>query len=83
MTIGERRPRANGGNICYHHADLNFEGQVETEAGNYMAFYNNVYDVIRKGEDMAIKAEEARNVIKIIELAFESHRLKKEIQVRF
>ncbi len=71
------------GNISFTHADLKFEGQVETEAGNYMAFYNNVYDVIRKGENMAIKTEEARNVIKIIELAFESHRLKKEIQVRF
>lgn len=71
------------GNIAFHHADLNFEGQVETEAGNYIAFYENVFNVIRKGEDSIIQVIEGRNVIKIIELAFESHRQKKEIQVKF
>ena len=70
------------GNISFHHAGLNFEGQVETDAGNYMAFYNNVYDVIRKGEEPYVNPIEARNVIKIIELAFESHRftLKKKFR---
>lgn len=54
-----------------------FYGNIETEPGNYMGFYDNVYDVIVKGAEQAVRPEEARNVIRIIELAFESHRLHK------
>jgi predicted dehydrogenase len=39
-----------------------------------MGFYDNVYDVITKGSEQAVRPEEARNVIRIIELAFESHK---------
>jgi predicted dehydrogenase len=51
-----------------------FCGNLETEPGNYMGFYDNVYDVITKGMEQAVKPEEARNVIRIIELAIESHK---------
>jgi scyllo-inositol 2-dehydrogenase (NADP+) len=51
-----------------------FYGTIETEPGNYMGFYDNVHDVITKGVEQAVRPEEARNVIKIIELAFASHR---------
>jgi hypothetical protein len=37
-----------------------------------MGFYDNVYDVITRGAGQAVMPEEARNVIRIIELAFES-----------
>ena len=37
-----------------------------------MGFYDNVYEVITKGAEQAVQPEEARNVIRIIELAFES-----------
>ncbi len=49
-----------------------FYGNIETEPGNYMDFYDNVHDVIVKGAEQAVQPEEARNVIRIIELAFES-----------
>ncbi len=52
---------------------LHFEGTIETEAGNYMGFYDNVRDVILNNAEMSVKPEEARDVIRIIELAFESH----------
>jgi scyllo-inositol 2-dehydrogenase (NADP+) len=58
-------------------ADLHgqqFYGTIETEQGNYMGFYDNVHDVITKGVEQAVQPEEARNVIRIIELAIESHR---------
>jgi scyllo-inositol 2-dehydrogenase (NADP+) len=51
-----------------------FYGNIETEPGNYMGFYDNVYDVITKGAGQSVLPEEARNVIRIIELAFESHK---------
>lgn len=63
--------------------DLNIDGSIETEPGNYMGFYNNVYDVLRNDGTMAVQPEEARNVIRIIELAFESRRVNKEINVDF
>jgi predicted dehydrogenase len=56
-----------------------FVGTVETEYGNYHRFYDNVYDVLVNGATQMVQAEEARNVIKIIELAFESAELGKII----
>jgi scyllo-inositol 2-dehydrogenase (NADP+) len=51
-----------------------FYGTIETEPGNYMGFYDNVYEVITRGAELAVKPEEARNVIRIIELAFDSNK---------
>jgi scyllo-inositol 2-dehydrogenase (NADP+) len=50
-----------------------FKSPVVTEAGNYMMFYDDVANVIRSGAPPAVKSQEARQVIRIIELAFESH----------
>jgi predicted dehydrogenase len=50
-----------------------FKGRVVTEAGNYMKFYENVSDVIRSGAAPVVTPQQARLVIRIIELAFESH----------
>ena len=47
---------------------------IESQAGNYMAFYDNVYDVIIKHAEMMIKPEEARDVIYIIETSFAQQR---------
>jgi len=58
-----------------------FYGTIETEAGNYMDFYDNVYDVITNGAEQEVQPEEARNVIRIIELAFESQRSKSIITI--
>jgi predicted dehydrogenase len=59
---------------------LHFEGQIETLPGNYLLFYQNLYEVIREGASPAVKPEEARNVIKIIEAAYESNRSRKVIK---
>jgi scyllo-inositol 2-dehydrogenase (NADP+) len=53
-----------------------FYGTIESEPGNYMGFYDNVHNVITKGAEQVVRPEEARNVIRIIELAFESYRSK-------
>lgn len=46
---------------------------VETLAGNYMAFYDNLYDCITGSGELAVKPEEAASVIRIIEAAQQSH----------
>jgi scyllo-inositol 2-dehydrogenase (NADP+) len=52
--------------------DLNYSGEIETYAGSYAAFYENVYEAIVNGKELAVKPEEAMNTIRIIELAIES-----------
>lgn len=73
----------NWGMITIDYQDLNIDGSIETEPGNYMGFYDNVYDVLRNEGITDVKPEEARNVIRIIELAFESRRINKEISIDF
>jgi len=51
---------------------LQIQGTIETECGNYHGFYDNVYDVLINNAEMAVKPQEASDVIRIIELAFES-----------
>jgi len=46
--------------------------QIPTVNGDYMAFYDNVFDVLRKNKTLSIQPREARDVIFIIEKAFES-----------
>jgi predicted dehydrogenase len=70
------------GLVTIDYADMNVHGSVETEYGNYMEFYNNVYDVLTKRAVMAVKPAEARNVIRTIELARESSTKKSEIKVK-
>lgn len=58
------------------------EQQVETLPGNYPAFYENVYEAIREGKPLAVKPEESRDVIRLIEMCEESNKLRKAIKVK-
>ncbi|MBX2843541.1 MAG: oxidoreductase [Flammeovirgaceae bacterium] len=58
---------------------LHVEGQVETIPGSYQDYYQNIYEVIRENKPLEVKPEESLNVIKIIEMAQESHNQKKTI----
>jgi len=60
---------------------LHVEGLVETLRGNYMGFYDNVYEAIREGKSLAVKPEESRDVIRLIELCYESSRQGKAVAV--
>lgn len=46
---------------------LHVEGNVETLPGNYLAFYQNVYEAIRESKELIVKPEQARDVIALIE----------------
>ena len=51
---------------------LHIVGAVETLPGNYSAYYDNIYAAIRNGEPLAVSAEQATDVIRIIEMACQS-----------
>ena len=55
--------------------------KVTTLPGNYLAYYNNIYDVIRQKDTLAVTAQQAAFSIRVIEAAFESMRLKKAIKL--
>ena len=60
---------------------LHVEGQIETTPGDYTQFYKNVHDSIRNEKPLAVKPEESRDVIKLIETCYESSRLRKAIKI--
>lgn len=60
---------------------LHYEGNIETIPGNYPAFYENIHDCLRNNAKPRVTAEEAANVIKIIEAARRSFDEKREVGV--
>jgi scyllo-inositol 2-dehydrogenase (NADP+) len=49
-----------------------FTGIIESEAGDYAPFYQNVYDAIVNGAELAVKPEEIIRTTRVIDLAFRS-----------
>jgi scyllo-inositol 2-dehydrogenase (NADP+) len=60
---------------------LPYRGKLETVPGNYMAYYDNIYEAVRKGKDLLVRPQQAINVIKIIEAAFESNETRREVEM--
>jgi scyllo-inositol 2-dehydrogenase (NADP+) len=52
-----------------------------TLAGCYQAYYDNVFGAIRGREELAVKPEQAREVIRLIELAMQSSREQRTISL--
>jgi scyllo-inositol 2-dehydrogenase (NADP+) len=51
---------------------LHYRGPIETIPGCYHEFYNQLYETIVNGKELAVKPEESLNVIRIIRAAYES-----------
>lgn len=49
---------------------------IKSEQGNYNEYYDGIYEAIRNNRPLPVKPEEAVNVIKIIEAAYESNKSK-------
>ncbi|RAW00047.1 Gfo/Idh/MocA family oxidoreductase [Pseudochryseolinea flava] len=60
---------------------LHVEGKIETVAGDYLAFYENVYEAIRNGATLAVKPEESRDGIRLIEACFESNAQQRAVKL--
>lgn len=53
-----------------------FTGVIESEAGDYAPFYQNVYDAIVNHDELAVKPSEILRTCRVIDLAIESSRTK-------
>ena len=51
-----------------------FSGVVTSEVGDYMPFYDNVYEAIVEGAELAVKQEEILRTARVIDLAFASQK---------
>ncbi len=67
-------PESAWGTINTNYQGERMEGPFPTQPGNYMAYYDNIYDAIRNNRPLEVTAQQARDVIRIIEAAYQSSR---------
>ncbi len=65
-------PEERWGALDTEVAGLHVRARVETLPGTYQEFYRNVLDAIRGHAEIAVRPEEARDTIRVIELAAEA-----------
>lgn len=54
---------------------------ITSEPGNYNEYYDGIYEAIRNNKPVPVSAEDALNVIRIIEAAYKSNELKKVVEL--
>lgn len=67
-------PERLWGKINTEVSGIHIVGKVESDIGDYREFYRNVYEAIWDKEALIVKPHQARNTIKIIELAEQSNK---------
>jgi predicted dehydrogenase len=56
--------------------------KIKSLQGNYMEYYNGVYESIRDNKEVPVSAEDGVRVMRIIEVAFASHEGKKIMELK-
>ena len=69
------------GELVTQLGNISLKGKVATQAGRYQSYYEGIVHAL-KGEGPApVLAQEARNVIQVIEWAMESHQQQRTVQI--
>ncbi len=76
-----REPEDIWGELDVDYRGVKFKGSVESEQGDYRDYFINLRDAIRGEASLAVKPEEARNVMIIIEAAFKSSKEKRTVEL--
>lgn len=61
---------------------LHHQGKIETIPGDYKIFYENIYEAIALGKELAVKAEQSREVIQLLDYCLQSNEEKRTIPIR-
>lgn len=77
-----KEPEDIWGTIKAEYKGVKISGKLESELGDYKDYFINLRDTINGKAELAVKAEEARDVMRIIELAFQSNDEKRTIIVK-
>lgn len=76
-----KEPQNQWGTLTCNMDGLPITATVESEPGSYADFFINLKNAINGKEPLAVFPEEARDVIRIIEAGFQSHRERKSIKI--
>jgi len=76
-------PQSNRGTVNIEYNGLHITGNIESERGNYAEFYDNIYNTILSRDQLIVTPVQARNTIRIIELAMQSQHEKRTIDYSF
>lgn len=74
-----KEPENIWGRLSIQYKDISINTLVESECGDYREYFINLRDAIHGKTPLAVQSEEARNVIRAIELAFQSSNEKRTI----
>lgn len=72
-------PESIWGQLNTEFQGLHFTGKIESEPGHYRSFYENVYLAIKGEAPLAVKPEQARDVIRVVELIMQSSQEKRTV----
>jgi predicted dehydrogenase len=67
------------GRITYEKDGKDITETVPSAPGRYQDLFQNVYDAIVDGKELTVKAEQARETIRVIELCFQSNAEKRTV----
>ncbi|MFD2671044.1 oxidoreductase [Marinicrinis sediminis] len=76
-----QEPESLWGQVYMEQHGLVVRGQVESMPGDYRLFYQNVYEAVLGKAELAVTAVQARNTIRLIELAMQSDAEKRTVMV--
>lgn len=75
-----KEPEELWGKINTEIDGLHIIGKIESETGDYRAFYRNVYEAVLDKTELQVMPEQARNTIRIIELSEQSNKEKRWVK---
>ena len=75
-----KEPENIWGKLVTEYEGVKMEAIVESENGDYRDYFINLRDTIHGKSELAVKPKEARNVIRVIELAFQRSKEGKTIK---
>lgn len=73
-------PEAIWGTLDTTYKGLELKGKIKSETGDYTGFYKNVYRAILSEEKLEVKPQQARETIRVIELAMQSSNEKRTLK---
>lgn len=69
------------GKINTQLGNVHIIGHIETKAGAYSLFYDNIYEAITQGKPLTVQPGQALQVIRIIEAAIQSNQLQQTVRL--
>jgi scyllo-inositol 2-dehydrogenase (NADP+) len=69
------------GTLTTDMGEITVEGKIKTLPGRYEAFYQEIVAALTLGKPVPVSAEEARNTVKLIEAALQSHKEQRTIRL--